>query len=180
MIGFDRLLQDLANVQIAERENRWRLAHTLKAGYNLCTITERIGFLRSAASHLHCTQNYIRQLIEVSVAFPEGHKLPDVSWTLFRSCVAVSKRSGQDPQKILTDALEKGWHGAEVAAAYPQCARRMLRGRGMCGECNAKVEVRSRVGAGLRLVCPFCVSTDRAEGRQTVDLRRYVTVAVLE
>ena len=50
-----------------------------------------------------------RQLIKVSMTFPEDKRYPDVDWSLYRAVLNASgpKRLNQDPLEVLEFVLEK-------------------------------------------------------------------------
>lgn len=127
-----------------------------------------------------CTKERVRQLIKVSMTFPEDKRYPDVDWSLYRAVLNASgpKRLNQDPLEVLEFVLERNMSLADIAKLGLEGKKRVKVSK-TCEWCNSKVTVVADGGlGGERVYCPVCLVDNYSLDKRD-DIIRYF-IGVLE
>lgn len=154
----DELQQRFADALTTERDGLWMACDVIAYAANRAgTKRGRAKVVAAFAAVGHMTSAYARVLCLLSEAFGTESRKPDVSMSLYRSCMRAAKRLARTPADILDEALANGWHAAEVSAlGRPESAAATM--TGVCLVCGAKTHVTSTVGVGLAMPCVVCIA----------------------
>ena len=165
----DELSQRWVDALEAERGAWWQAADVAAYALGLTgTKAERGRLVGELASLGHVSSGYVRALAQMAGSYGTEYRLPDVSQSLYRACIAAARRLGLDtkPHEVLDRALKEGWHVREVSQMARKPQAKPLTMDATCGDCGAEVRVRLQKATGRQgLRCPLCTATAIEEGR---------------
>ena len=163
----DELSQRWVDALEAERGAWWQAADVAAYALGLTgTKAERGRLVGELASLGHVSSGYVRALSQMAGSYGTEYRLPDVSQSLYRACIAAGRRMGIKAHVVLENALAAGHHVREVSQLGRRPKAKPLTMDATCGDCGAEVRVRLQKATGRQgLRCPLCTATAIEEGR---------------
>lgn len=158
-MSLDELIQQFINALEIERNSNWL------QGDIVAEAIKQYGreVISAFAEAGRCTKERIRQLVRISVAFPEERRLPEVPWSLYRAVYCAAKRLGKEPLEVLELALQNEWSQADLAGLGKD-KRIKARLEKRCDWCGSRIIVEADGGlAGETIYCPVCTVVHEQE-----------------
>ncbi|BDG61911.1 hypothetical protein [Caldinitratiruptor microaerophilus] len=143
-------LQHLADLVTANRAVNWELDD------QAAEMVREFGreVIGKIAEVCQCSRQRVRDLIAVSVTFPEDQRHPDVPWSVYLAAVRAAKRLEMPPQEVLELAMREELSAARVRRLGTKEPYVL---RSTCGRCAARVVVETDASRGhMPVICPLC------------------------
>ena len=160
----------LVELAEAERACQWAKGEVIAAAIREAANKKmRSLIFRDAATVLHCSAAYARQLCEVWASFTPVERAQEKTWSLHRACMQAGRRLGRTAVDVLLEALASDLHVRGVDAL----GREKTNGtqhvlRGHCGGCGVHYVLESTF-ATPSLPCPVCIRHAWDDGRDGRD-----------
>ena len=118
----------------------------------------------------HSSAVYIARLAELSAAFAVPWRYPDIPQHFYMAVLNASKRTHEEPTKLLDKALRYNWHVTKLNNLGAHYSKRRVQVRGRCLACGGWLQFTRRGDTGgLVIPCPGCIADARSERRSLLD-----------
>jgi len=153
-----------------QRAGYWAAADVVHAVLDGADGDMRQSRIRELAKVAHASSSYIARLADLSAAFPQPYRYPDVHQHFYMAVLNASKRTKEKPTSLLDKALRLGWHVQKLNNLGQHYSRHRVHMQGQCLACGGFVTFTRRGDkGGLCIPCPGCLADAREARRSLLD-----------
>jgi len=168
--GWESIAQSFVSALDGQRAGYWAAADVVREVLDGTDADTRQARIRELAKVAHASSSYIARLADLSAAFPQPYRYPDVHQAFYMAVLNASKRTKEKPTFLLDKALRLGWHVQKLNNIGQHYSRHRIHMQGQCLACGGFLTFTRRgEKGGLCIPCPGCLADAREARRSLLD-----------